>query len=94
MKCHECGGTGKEMYFNGRYYIQITCRNCGGKGIVTQTNEEWFCGLSTEEKAKWLYDHYVNARADEYYGRQEKTLCDYQKWLVDVHKGIDGTRVG
>ena len=58
------------------------------------TNEEWFCGLSTAEKAKWLYDHYVNARADEYYGRQEKTLSEYQKWLVSVHREIDGTRVG
>ena len=58
------------------------------------TNEEWFNSLSTEEKAKWLYDHYVNARAEEFYGRPEKMLCDYQKWLVDVHKGIDGTRVG
>ena len=58
------------------------------------TNEEWFCTLPTEEKAKWLYDHYVNARADEYYGRQEKTLSEYQKWLVSVHREIDGTRVG
>ena len=58
-----------------------------------QTNEEWFCGLSTEEKARWLYDHYVNARAEEFYGRPEKTLCDYQKWLVDVHKKIEGTKI-
>ena len=61
--------------------------------IKPQTNEEWFCSLTTAEKAKWLYDHYVNARADEYYGRQEKTLSEYQKWLVDVHKGIDGTKI-
>ena len=58
-----------------------------------QTNEEWFCNLSTAEKAKWLYDHYVNARADEYYGRQEKTLSEYQKWLVSVHRKIDGTKI-
>lgn len=57
------------------------------------SNEEWFMGLSTKEKAKWLYDHYVNARADEYYGRQEKTLSEYQKWLVSVHKEIDGTKI-
>jgi hypothetical protein len=57
------------------------------------TNEEWFCQLSTEEKAKWLYDHYVNARADEFYGRPEKTLYDYQKWLVSIHKEIDGTKI-
>ena len=57
------------------------------------TNEEWFCQLPTEEKARWLYDHYVNARADEYYGRQEKTLSEYQKWLVSVHRKIDGTKI-
>ena len=67
---------------------------CPNQRSTPMTNEEWFCQLPTEEKAKWLYDHYVNARADEYYGRQEKTLSEYQKWLVDVHKGIDGTRVG
>ena len=33
--------------------------------IKPKTNEEWFCQLPTEEKARWLYDHYVNARADE-----------------------------
>ena len=58
-----------------------------------QTNEEWFATLSTEEKAKWLYDHYVNARAEEFYGRPEKTLSEYQKWLVGVHRGIDGTKI-
>lgn len=60
---------------------------------ANMTNEEWFDTLSTKEKAKWLYDHYVNARADEYYGRQEKTLSEYQKWLVSVHKEIDGTKI-
>ena len=61
--------------------------------IKPKTNEEWFCQLPTEEKARWLYDHYVNARADEYYGRQEKTLSEYQKWLVSVHRKIDGTKI-
>ena len=62
--------------------------------IKPKTNEEWFCALPTKDKAKWLYDHYVNARADEFYGRPEKTLSEYQKWLVSVHREIDGTRVG
>lgn len=63
------------------------CDNfCKHNDGTVQTNEEWFCGLSTEEKAKWLYTHYVNARAEEFYDKPEKTLCDYQKWLVDVHK--------
>ena len=57
------------------------------------TNEEWFCALPTKDKAKWLYDHYVNAREEEFYGRPEKTLSEYQKWLVSVHREIDGTKI-
>ena len=57
------------------------------------TNEEWFINLPTKEKAKWLYDHYVNARADEHYDRQEKTLSEYQKWLVSAHREIDGMKI-
>lgn len=35
---------------------QNNCQNdCFGfEPIVEQTNEEWFCGLSTEEKAEFL----------------------------------------
>ena len=82
------------------------CDNCSPRNQCTadknrteckyyqpMTDEEWFCSLPTEEKARWLYDHYVNARADEYYGRQEKTLSEYQKWLVSVHRKIDGTKI-
>lgn len=98
MKCPICKGKTeyfKEVYNDGkrRREILIKCNKCNGTGEMPMTNEEWFCQLPTEEKAEWLYDHYVNARADEYYGRQEKTLSEYQKWLVDVHKEIDGTRV-
>ena len=63
------------------------------KAEEPMTNEEWFCQLPTKEKAKWLYDHYVNARAEEFYGRPEKTLSEYQKWLVSVHREIDGTKI-
>ena len=80
------------------------CKTCGTicpfddertecDAYAPMTNENWFISLSTEEKARWLYDHYVNARADEYYGRQEKTLSEYQKWLVSVHREIDGTKI-
>ena len=94
MKCTKCGGTGKE-YWNGNVFCNtgFECDKCNGTGEVEQTNEEWFDGLSTWEKAKWLYDHYVNARADEFYGRPEKTLSEYQKWLVSVHREIDGTKI-
>lgn len=27
--------------------------------VPIQTNEEWFCGLPTEEKAKFLFEHGV-----------------------------------
>lgn len=91
MICPKCRGEGSYFY-NGICY---PCERCNDTGEVkTITNEEWFCQLPTEQKARWLYDHYVNARTDEYYGRQEKTLSEYQKWLVSVHRGIDGTRVG
>ena len=33
------------------------CRKFTPKPSEPMTNEEWFCGLSTEEKAKWLTNH-------------------------------------
>ena len=91
MKCPKCGGTGEMQICEMGFIGKDECDKCHGKGYLN--NEEWFDGLSTEEKAKWLYDHYVNARTDEYYGRQEKTLSEYQKWLVSVHREIDGTKI-
>ena len=91
MICELCNGKG---WVQGQAPDILTaCSACGGKGFVDMTNEEWFCSLTTAEKARWLYDHYVNARADEFYGRPEKTLSEYQKWLVSVHRGIDGTKI-
>ena len=91
MKCPKCDGSGEMQICEMGFIGKDECDKCHGKGYLT--NEEWFDGLSTEEKAKWLYDHYVNARADEYYDRQEKTLSEYQKWLVSVHREIDGTKI-
>ena len=54
MKCKHCNGTGKSnMYKDGEF---VDCMYCGGTGKieVNMTNEEWFCQLSTEEKAKVL----------------------------------------
>lgn len=39
----------------GYKYVEISI--CNGTGEIKQTNEEWFCGLSTEEKAEWLKKH-------------------------------------
>lgn len=56
MKCPKCNGIGKILTFN--YDLEkhevIECPKCHGSGKKPITNEEWFCGLSTEEKAKWL----------------------------------------
>ena len=94
MICPVCFGRKYDLKKDGNSGYFVECKKCHGIGIVEpQTNEEWFDTLSTKEKAKLLYAHYVNARADEYYGRQEKTLSEYQKWLVSVHRGIDGTKI-
>ena len=48
MTCSLCNGQ--------RYKApDVPCGRCGGKGVVEPlTNEEWFCSLSTEEKAKFF----------------------------------------
>lgn len=67
MKCKICGGTGtSNTCVNGTFK---PCTFCDGTGEYEPfdldveldkldneppTNEEWFCGLSTEEKAKVL----------------------------------------
>lgn len=48
MKCPKCGGTGWDIVHG------FDCVSCDGKGEIEVTNEEWFCGLSTEEKAKFF----------------------------------------
>jgi len=45
MKCPKCGGSGFDVVHG------FDCVSCDGKGEIEVTNEEWFCGLSIEEKA-------------------------------------------
>ena len=63
-----------------------TCEFCGGTGVVEPlTNEEWFCGLSTEEKAKCLRKIYCDGRDDyvgEWYEQEEE---DFLQWLKENH---------
>ena len=51
------------------------------------TNEEWFCQLSTEEKAKVLNDLYWDF---DYKGRLyynfETTEKSYERWLKQPHR--------
>ena len=51
MKCPLCDGKGEYMHQCGGYR---PCEHCDGTGEIVQTDEQWFCSLSTEEKAKWL----------------------------------------
>lgn len=55
MKCYKCNGTGY-------YDIDNECPVCDGTGEVEQTNEEWFCGLSTEEKARTIIQKTIELR--------------------------------
>ena len=52
MKCQRCNGTGKR--YSWMLDKRDECPYCGGTGEVEVTNEDWFCRLSTEEKAKFF----------------------------------------
>ena len=71
MKCDRCNGQGFSVI------AKWKCPVCDGKGVVEQTNEEWFANLSTEEKAKIIINIAVNSN------------CDYRtivEWLKQSHR--------
>lgn len=90
MKCTTCKGTGKS-----KYGYNQPCNHCDGTGITEPlTNEERYCQLSTEEKAKWLSDVlYACMRCGDMNG---KGYCPFGKcitekedalvWLKEEHK--------
>ena len=49
------------------------------------TNEELFCQLSTEEKAKALQLIYINGADDMFFDRQQKMVKDFISWLKETH---------
>lgn len=94
MKCKICGGTGtSNTCVNGTFK---PCTFCDGTGEYEpfdadieldkldsepQTNEEWFCGLSTEEKAEFLCN----------VGFENETIVrkfksEWVKWLKEKHE--------
>lgn len=85
MKCKYCDGTGEHINDANR---MTTCEFCGGTGEIEATNEEWFCSLPTEEKAKWFCDHITCSDGcpfnkqclNEDMGRKL-----WQKWLLEEH---------
>ena len=90
MKCPECDGRGYlEELLSTKYlgkfpqYKMIECSVCHGKGEINafkpMTNEEWFCSLSTEEKAKAMKKLVAKWRMNNFV---ENYFLD---WLKEVH---------
>lgn len=93
MKCKYCNGTGyvKTISVGG-----VPCSACNGTGEYKpfdtdveldklyppeQTNEEWFCQLPTEEKAKVIVDL---GRKQRFPKDVEVEFCE--QWLKEEHK--------
>lgn len=83
MKCPICDGTGIEKIYDKRTnaYLHIPCATCHGTGHINQTNEEWFCQLPTEEKAKVIVDL---GRKQRFPKDVEVEFCE--QWLKEEHK--------
>lgn len=82
MKCPKCNGKGEyfnEVYNDGkrRREILIKCNKCNGTGEVPMTNEDWFCNLDTEDKAREISD----MTAQGYWSEEL-----VEKWLKEKHK--------
>lgn len=96
-KCPCCNGTGRTKMVtvvktNNGIPCDFPCIECNGTGEVELTNEEWFCGLSTEEKAKWMfrltYKCYWCGREYEKTKKYNEKECPFQKCLDDS-KGFE-----
>ena len=87
MKCKACNGTGvlvAPIYENDEIgFVDKTyqCYCCRGSGVIKQTNEEWFCQLPTEEKAKVIVDL---GREQHFPKDVEVEFCE--QWLKEEHK--------
>ena len=86
MKCRYCNGTGEHINDANR---MTTCEFCGGTGVIKPlTNEEWFCSLSTKEKAKFLAN---NSEFLYECGKRQSTPKimyeeDWEYWLKEKHE--------
>ena len=59
---------------------------CPKEYMAEQTNDEWFCGLSTEEKAEFFHKQMVTGY---YLWTNENDLPRKEywvKWLKEVHE--------
>ncbi len=81
MKCSRCNGKGEyfnEVYNDGkrRREILVECDMCHGTGEVQMTNEEWFCSLSTTEKAEFLSTM----------AKKAESISWWDDWLKEKHE--------
>ena len=98
MICPKCDGSGiaDMVQISEEETDFIPCEYCEGTGEYTLTNEEWFCSLSTEEKAEVLgniannaYFCAINGKTSTCYNRKHCTgYCNYgwEKWLKEKHE--------
>ncbi len=81
-KCPYCDGKG--YYYQESSYgmelIQCSCQN-------KQTNEEWFCQLSTEDKADFLADLYPKSAGEALIKISNGDKERWAKWLKERHDG-------
>ena len=89
MICKTC--LGKGWIINKDYTDRIECPACHGTKETNPTNEDWFCSLSTAEKAEfldaihtsycvtgdWLHDEDVHG-----HGMKRE---DWELWLKQPH---------
>lgn len=85
MKCTKCNGNGNIPRPNGTELFGLTevmtCDLCNGTGEVEMNNEKWFCGLSTEEKAKWIADK-MRHNCEDYYHENQRGSWDANYWEI------------
>ena len=95
MKCPMCNGSGKcyeqkityqEIETNRTNIYLTKCHKCGGSGEVELINEEWFCQLSTEEKAEVLFDIWYDGKVLAWDKAKPFYYNRFVAWLKEVHK--------
>lgn len=86
MKCKHCNGVG----FFGNGASQFKCVYCDGTGEIEQTNEEWFCRLSTEEKAEFFANIYPKSVGEALIKISNGDKDRWLEWLKQPHKEGQG----
>ena len=91
MICPVCFGRKYDFKKDGNSGYFVECKKCHGTGIVEPlTNEEWFCGLSTEEKVTALLNlrEHIRQKMRAELGSENKFHKGdyYREWLKEKHR--------